>query len=173
MFYLIFGFVWMAATSYMIYQIYTPNYNATYEINNEIVTYEEFTQDIWLKIFLGAVLLIGLIIFLVGLRMIIRNYLTSKHGKKGIGFCVRMEPNGQTINERPVYDAIFLVFEEDRTCNLYRENIGTNDEKYLPGRFYDVLYHNKDINVISRLDNSKIPMDKIEIINNEIKKLQY
>ena len=157
----------MAICGFIIYGFYDPSQAGEIIVNNEVVSYEEFSQMLWPKLFLGFVMLIGLIVFLAGVHMILKDYRTKKHGKKTIGIVTKVEPNGQTINEQPVYDVSVLVLEDNNICKTYKENIGTSPYNYSIGGFYEVQYFKNDVNIISRIDEIKIPSEKLQFMQRE------
>ena len=172
MFYIVFGLIWMAICGFIIYGFYDPSQAGEIIVNNEVVTYEEFSQMLWPKLLLGFVMLIGLIVFLAGVYMIFKDYRTKKYGKKTIGIVTKVEPNGQTINEQLVYDVSVLVLEDNNICKTYKENIGTSPYNYSIGGFYEVQYFKNDVNIISKIDEIKIPIEKLQLMQREFYALQ-
>lgn len=166
MFYLIFGIIWITISLFVIVPFYNPNSPGQIEVNGVIVTHEEFAQMLLPKILFGFVLLVGIVVFLAGLYIVIRDFRTNRHGKKTIAVLVNVEPNGQVINDRKAFDAVMLVLEENGECNLYRDNIGLATDDYLPGEFYEVLHYKNDINILGHIDENKVPIDKLNAIKN-------
>ena len=165
MFYVFFGLVWMIFCSVMIYSSYAPGVTTSYVIFGEQMTYEEYVQLLWPKLFYGAVFLIGLIIFLVGLRKIIKDFFTRRHGTKAFAILANVVPNGQLINEEEVMDVVFLVLERTGECKVYRKNIGTDASNYIPGSFYIVQYYKNNITILSHVDESMVPSGEVTILN--------
>ena len=166
MFYLIFGVLWTVISLFTIIPFYNPNSATEIEVNGVIVSQEEFSQMLLPKLLFGFVLLIGIVVFLAGLYIVIRDLRTSRHGKKTIAVLVNVEPNGQIINDQKALDAVMLVLEENGECNLYRENIGLNGYDYIPGEFYEVLHYKNDINILDHIDENLVPSDKMNVIKN-------
>lgn len=166
MFYLIFGIIWIVICLHVIIPFYNPEVDTVIEVNGTIMSHEEFAELFWPKFVLGFILLIGIIVFIAGLYIVIRDYRTNRLGKKTVGLLVNVEANGKHVNDQDQFDAVLLVLVDNNETRIFRDNIGFEYYNYLPGEFYEVLQHKNDINIVGQIDPSSIDQEKLDILKN-------
>ena len=119
----------------------------------------------------GIFIVIGVFLFIVGLRKIIIDYITSKKGEVCFACVSDILPTGKSINEVEIFKALFIVYigSENKVMNIFEE-IGADISCYPVGSFVKVKYHNGDINIIDSVLDSVVPISIKEkvLVNREM-----
>ena len=152
MFKLIFGLIWIAMTTpIFLYSFHSFNIQ---EIDPSfsmimLATYALFE-------------LVGIIIFISGLKTILKDKKTSKNGTICYGIISDLKPTGSYINEKCELKAVvrFInpITNEEETKE---EIVGFNENKYPIDSYVVCKYYNGDINIEDLASPNEIP-DKIK-----------
>ncbi len=111
-----------------------------------------FTENLFDNVFVILFLLlfwsIGLFILRIGLKRLIKDKKTDKYGLETYAMILRTFFSGKSINENPVYNAEFAVYDP-ATHEVYKtiEEIGYSTDEYVPGTFVFGKFFNGDINI--------------------------
>lgn len=92
-------------------------------------------------------MIIGAAITWVGLKKVIANKKTDRHGELCYGLITKVKTNGTVINNEPQYDAYLKVYVESTGQFVEaHESIGGNLGQFPEGTYYAVKYYEGDIN---------------------------
>lgn len=110
---------------------------------------------------------VGCILFVHGLKEIIRNNKTENYGQECFGKVVYIYDTGTRVNESILYGAEVIVYinSEHRTM-IVKEKVGFNPELYKVGTYVKVKYYRGDINFIGGVSESSVPIFIKESIEN-------
>lgn len=167
MFKLIFGLIWTAFSVFIAFMMY-GNVAGTITVNGEVVSQAEFNSMLWPKLFIGLFIIVGLILCFSGIKEIFTNMQTNKLGVETYGVIIDLRPSGSYVNGKPELKAEVAVYINDYNIESYEEIIGFDRLKYKPGDYVKVKHHNKDINIIEKINEDYLPIEIKEVLDNEV-----
>lgn len=110
--------------------------------------------------FLAIFWIIGISIFIKGIKKVIANHKTEKLGEDCYGQVKSVYPNGNYVNNAPEFNADFLVYIQSKnTIEQITEKVGFNANKYPINTFVKGKYYNGDINIKEIVDYNSIPLN--------------
>ena len=167
MFKLIFGLIWTAFSVFIAFMMY-GNVAGTITVNGEVVSQAKFNSMLWPKLFIGLFIIVGLILCFSGIKEIFTNMQTNKLGVENYGVIIDLRPSGSYVNGKSELKAEVAVYIDDYNIESYEEIIGFDRLKYKPGDYVKVKHHNKDINIIEKINEDYLPMEIKEVLDNEV-----
>ena len=150
MFNFLFGFIWTAFTT-LIFIICLA-------VPGEQRGGSAMTLPTFLILILFEV--IGLCLLIGGLKKIIKDKKTKKHGIKCYGVVSDIQPTGASVNGEPEYKAILnFINPETNKLETIEEIIGLNYNNYPIGSYVLCKYYQGDINLENIVSENEIPED--------------
>lgn len=159
MFQLIFGTIWTAFCSLFLYIML-----------DGISTGATVMENLGVGLAVISVfLIIGIVLIATGLKKIIKNIKTNKHGKEAYGIILDIYHSGSSVNGRPELKADVLV-HDGFVSDVYTEIIGFNRYKYSINDYLIVKVYEGDINIVDKIDQTHIPANILKKLNEECAK---
>lgn len=116
--------------------------------------------NISLALFLALFWAIGIFLMVKGIKKVKANRNTEKLGEECYGMVNRIYPTGTRVNNRPEWQAEFVVYIPSKDSIEYiSEVIGFDRRKYLPRSFVKCKYYQNDINIEGSIDFNTIPLN--------------
>ena len=121
-------------------------------------------------LFIIILIISGLIVLVLGIKKVTRDYLTNKKGIEKYGLVidsVKRTTNGNGVTNTHYYVLTILIVENSGFVNKYKE---VNVSKYDIGSYVRVKHYKKDINIINSVSYDLVPEDiryKLEEYNNK------
>lgn len=107
---------------------------------------------------IGIFLIVGLGIFIRGVKQIITNRKTSLRGEECYAILKEIMPTGSRINGMPELKGTFLVYILSlNKTEMIEEIIGFNMFKYKVNDYVKVKYYDGDINVLEIVGHDLVP----------------
>ena len=104
--------------------------------------------------------IIGIFIFIKGLRKVIKNHKTEKYGEECYGIVNNIYPTGTYINHQPEFKADFIVYIPSlNKTETISEVIGLNYGKYPIQSLVKCKYYENDVNIQGLVDYNSIPLN--------------
>ena len=117
-------------------------------------------MDPFLFIFFIVFEVIGLYMLISGLRQIIKDRKTKKHGIKCYGIVRDIQTTGSYVNDKPEYKAILdFVNPETNQLETIEEILGFDYNKYPIDSYVLCKYYQGDINLENLVSENEIPGD--------------
>lgn len=150
MFELIFGAVWTAFSLFVFFML-----SGSWFENGSLI----LDGDMLLStVFIGIFVVIGLVIMIKGLKKVIANAKTSKHGEDGYAILRDILPTGSYVNGVPELKGVFFIYVlSNNHTEMIEEIIGFNPLKYQVNNYVKVKYYNGDINIIEKVSDELVP----------------
>ena len=117
----------------------------------------EFSFNLLLQpdlIFIYIFTIIGLFLFIYGLRKTVQNIVACKKGIEAYGIVVKREYSEKYKSRSGYYVISTIVVKEDGSIGLYKE---VDHSGYEPGRFLKVKYYKNDINILDYVRRDDVP----------------
>ena len=114
---------------------------------------------------------IGLCLLISGLRKIIKDQKTKKHGILCYGIVKDIKTTGSYINGKPEYKAILsFVNPENNQLETIEEIIGFDHNKYSINSYVLCKYYQGDVNLENIISENEIPEDtkKYLVLNHQV-----
>lgn len=158
MFEIFFSTIWLLITGVITFGFYCSGSNIT--VNGQYVTQEEFNAMLGPKLFLGIFWVVGITIFIIGIKRIIKNYKTNTYGELCYGRIINIFKSGVYINDEPQLKANIAVYIESiGIVEEIEEVIGVARRvKYREGDYIEGKYYNGDINITDYIPEGAIPI---------------
>ena len=116
--------------------------------------------NISLALFLALFWAIGIFMIVKGIKKVKTNRNTEKLGEECYGMVNRIYPTGTRVNNRPEWQAEFVVYIPSKDSIEYiSEVIGFDRRKYLPRSFVKCKYYNGDINILKKVNEAQLPLN--------------
>ena len=104
--------------------------------------------------------LIGLYLLISGLKKIIKDKKTKKHGIQCYGIISDIRVTGASVNNMPEYKAMLHFFNpETHQVEIIEEIIGFDYDKYQVNYYILCKYFQGDINIEGRISESIVPIE--------------
>lgn len=169
MFELFFGILWLFIIG-TVTLIFSFVGGSIFEITGEGGLFSSLTYIL----FFGMFWAIGIFMVAWGLRKIIRNSQTDKHGETCYGRIIDIKESGKYVNDMPELNAVVKVYvESTRTLEEIEEVIGlATNQKYQIGDYIEGKYYNGDINIASYIPETAIPIYVQDMLKRLINKTE-
>ena len=117
-------------------------------------------------LFIHGCKIMGIILMLVGLKIVIRDTMTKIKGEECFGKVIKVYATNKHINNRTVYKADFAVYISSlEKVEILSEEIGLDRTKFPKGDFFKVKTYKGDLNLGKKIDKNQIPIFILDIVN--------
>lgn len=101
---------------------------------------------------------IGFYLLISGLKQIIKNRKTEKHGTQCFGMICDIQKTGAYSNGKAEYKAkVYFINPETRGIEKLEEIIGFDYNKYQIGSYIKCKYYQDDINISDQIQDYEVP----------------
>ena len=122
-------------------------------------------EGTWIILLFLIFPIVGVCMFVIGLRRVIRNARTAARGTVCYASIEDVFATDKSINDAPIMKAAFNVYlESEHRVVEVEEEIGLNPDKYPIGSYVKVKYYNNDINIIEPITENEVPSYALERI---------
>lgn len=118
------------------------------------------------KLFMCFFTVIGIPLFLSGLKDLYDFIKIEKKGKEICGVLIDYKPTGSYYDSKPYYYALVLLKDDISNFVVLKYNIGLDKDKYPIGTYLKVKYYKNKIKIMGQLyDENLVPLDLAEYLS--------
>lgn len=174
MFKMFFGGFWMLLSWLAVRPFFSDFYFRVLPKDEKIEYIKEVVQDnSAIYIFVSIFFIIGLFLFLKGLKQVISDIITALNGEEIYGYVVDILPTREYVNNNALFKAQIFAIVKHGKCQMFFEPVGFwGEAKKYNNQYVKLKYCKKDVNILDIADESLVPIDLKNQVDSKFKDKQ-